>query len=1218
MAQTLRVDIVGDASGYRRALNQATSGTKAFGSELGRFVKTAALVTGGAGIAGMAIVLRAGQKEWMEHAKVAAQTAQVLKTTGQAAGVTQKQVEDLATSILMKTGIDDEAVQSSENLLLSFTRVRNEAGKGNDIFNRATKVIQDYSVRTGKSATQATMLFGKALNEVAQGQIPTSIRGLGKLSDAQVKQMKAMVASGDVAGAQGVILKMLEQRYGGAAEAAGKTLPGKINILRESFKNFSAELFQSVVPALTRLTDWATKNMPQIEAIAKRVFAAVGQAIQVGLQVGMRIFNDLKTAGEALVEAWKSLPGPAKIAVGALAGLTAGMLALDAAMDANPVGVVVIALAALAAGIVEAVKHWDAITAAYGRFAAAHPQVQQALDTIRNIFQSTVTFVLGIWSRFGTQITAVAVAAFNFLKTTIQNVLNVIRGIVNIFGGLLHGDWSRVWTGIQQIFGAITSQIVAAVKAWGTLLVNALIVAGKLMIEALSAPWNAIKTLAVNVFNSVVSTIRGIVSQAVSAATAVGQGILKGVSDGLTGLVKMVQGWFQTLWGWIKGAAGSAYAFARAIGSQLIDGVISGITSAAGRLWGKIKDIGNGIKSAFTSVLHIGSPSKLMADQVGRPIIEGIAKGMTDASRILGPAITKAIIGALTQAKGAIPKGLSSVGQMIVAAARKWGVDARAALAVAMTEGGLKFGAVGDSGHAFGPFQLNNAGGVVSGMDANKAAAFANSLQGITFALKSMAAAGAAGKTGFDAIQAIVRGFERPADPAGEIQKALTFYKQLPGAAAAAIKDGAPKVLQAHKDVMTSVTNAIALFVGRYGTMIGLSNAKAIALGVVQGKPGVTAATIKTMTESAIAAGQAAGTAFGSLADRALAAFDAKVAAWVPPQQKILDKMQLQDQLKGIGAALDEAAATAQGGGAALAKSLEASVGGPVESAMASALSRIAGAKTTAALNQVSQTAQTQMTQAITNATAAASTAAQTAVDQAQAALQAAQAGGDPDAIAAAQQALDTAVQNQNALNEAIRGAIETGTGILVTAETNRHNQIAATQRAGLQQQLIELGNYLAKHPAEWAKMGGEVQKLLTGFNIKLSAAGKDWAEKFAAGIRAGIPAAVQAARDLAAAVAAVIPHSPAKEGPLAFDIKKAGQSWSSDFGIGVRSGFSTFGKALAAEMPAAGGAIGMAGGGLVVNVYNEGSVISEQELQTSIYRALARRSGNNVTLGFR
>ena len=58
------------------------------------------------------------------------------KNTGGAANVSADQVASLASSISSYSGIDDEAVQSGSNLLLTFTNIRNEAGKGNDVFNR--------------------------------------------------------------------------------------------------------------------------------------------------------------------------------------------------------------------------------------------------------------------------------------------------------------------------------------------------------------------------------------------------------------------------------------------------------------------------------------------------------------------------------------------------------------------------------------------------------------------------------------------------------------------------------------------------------------------------------------------------------------------------------------------------------------------------------------------------------------------------------------------------------------------------------------------------------------------------------------------------------------------------------------------------------------------------------------------------------------------------
>ncbi len=115
---------------------------------------------------------------------------------------------------------------------------------------------------------------------------------------------------------------------------------------------------------------------------------------------------------------------------------------------------------------------------------------------------------------------------------------------------------------------------------------------------------------------------------------------------------------------------------------------------------------------------------------------------------------------------------MASVTQLIRNYARRYGVDPRAALAVARTEGGLRTGAVGDQGTSYGPFQLHRGGALPRG----KGAAWANSPAGIEYAIRSMSQSGARGLTGRSAIEAIVRNFERPADPGSEIARALGFY----------------------------------------------------------------------------------------------------------------------------------------------------------------------------------------------------------------------------------------------------------------------------------------------------------------------------------------------------------------------------------------------------------------------------------------------------------
>ena len=119
-----------------------------------------------------------------------------------------------------------------------------------------------------------------------------------------------------------------------------------------------------------------------------------------------------------------------------------------------------------------------------------------------------------------------------------------------------------------------------------------------------------------------------------------------------------------------------------------------------------------------------------------------------------------------------------TVQHLIASEARRRGLDPAAVLAVASTEGGLRYGAVGDSGSSFGPFQLHVGGALPAG----KGAAFANSPEGIRYALDQMVKVGAGGLTGADAISTIVSKFERPANVSGQIAKAQGRYGQFVGA----------------------------------------------------------------------------------------------------------------------------------------------------------------------------------------------------------------------------------------------------------------------------------------------------------------------------------------------------------------------------------------------------------------------------------------------------
>lgn len=159
----------------------------------------------------------------------------VLRATGGAAGVTSKQVDELADSYSKLTGVDDDVIKGGEALLLTFK------GIGKDVFPQATGAMLDMAEMMGTDLKSAAITLGKALDNPTKGMVALQKQGLG-FSEAQTKVIKSMQQTGHLADAQREILKALEGQIGGVAAAARDTLEGALKALDTAFGN----LFETI------------------------------------------------------------------------------------------------------------------------------------------------------------------------------------------------------------------------------------------------------------------------------------------------------------------------------------------------------------------------------------------------------------------------------------------------------------------------------------------------------------------------------------------------------------------------------------------------------------------------------------------------------------------------------------------------------------------------------------------------------------------------------------------------------------------------------------------------------------------------------------------------------------------------------------------------------------------------------------------------------------
>ena len=268
MARTrkLTVEIAGDVRGVKNAFGQAERSAGSLGGKLASLGKVAAVGIGGLAVGGAALA-KGFVDAAVESQKVTAQTSAVIKSMGGAANVSAKQVADLSAALSLKTGVDDELIQSGSNVMLTFGKVRNEVGKGNKIFDRATASALDMSVALGTDMKSASMLVGKALNDPIRGL--TALRRSGiQFTKQQEDQIKTMVEVGDTMGAQKIILGELDKQFGGSAEAQA-TAQDKLKV---AWGNLQEQLGEKLLPVVERMATWLADNLPAAMAVLSDAF----------------------------------------------------------------------------------------------------------------------------------------------------------------------------------------------------------------------------------------------------------------------------------------------------------------------------------------------------------------------------------------------------------------------------------------------------------------------------------------------------------------------------------------------------------------------------------------------------------------------------------------------------------------------------------------------------------------------------------------------------------------------------------------------------------------------------------------------------------------------------------------------------------------------------------------------------------------------------------
>ena len=430
----------------------------------------------------------------------------------------QKSLENLADSQSDLTTYSKNANEQSENLLLTFTNI------GKNVFPNALKMVNSMSTALGQDTKSSAIQLGKALNDPTVGLTPLSRVGVS-FTASQKDQITTMQKAGNIAGAQAVIMKELQREFGGSAEAAGKTLPGQLTILKNNLLDLGAGILEKVIPTVQNFIGSIIKNMPNIEKTVSKVVNVIVPKFQewMGLigQIVSELFpnfgkqidgvkdktNIFKSVLDDITDVLKFVADHIGIVKGALIALgaiwviqtslvaahnavllihnaqetagaiktgiltvahgaqsvalgiaTAAQWLFNVAMDANPIGAIIILIVALIAVVILIATHWKQVSAfllaSWNDIKAGALAVFNGLkDYFTGWLNNVKKTFMSVWNDIS-----------GFFTGTFKNFKQIFNGLIEFFTGVFTGNWKKAFQGIRDIVSGIFNEIVLVVK----------------------------------------------------------------------------------------------------------------------------------------------------------------------------------------------------------------------------------------------------------------------------------------------------------------------------------------------------------------------------------------------------------------------------------------------------------------------------------------------------------------------------------------------------------------------------------------------------------------------------------------------------------------------------------------------------------------------------------------------------------------------------------
>lgn len=405
--------------------------------------------------------------------------------------------------------VNDLLAGASNATSAEITDVAQAFAQAGSSFASAKQPIESLTTGIGLLANQGIKGSdaGTSLKTMLAALTPTSDKAAGAMADLGLNAFKADGSIKDmrqiIEEVQPALRRMTdEQRMATLETAFGSDAVRAANIVLGGGVKAWDDMRTAVTRSGQAAEVAASKNGGVKGSLDALKSSVETMAITFGTKMAP-VISDLAKKASDLVGVFASLPGPVQQAIIVGAGILAVIGPMVTAIGAlskvlgflaaNPVVLIIAALAALVVGLVYAYKNCEefrdivngavaavanfvqpiiaAIAAFIGQkfeeikaFAMTiWPQIQEAIthvvNVVEGIIRTTIDVVSALWRAWGDDLFRMVGTVWNGIKETIDNALQVIKGVIQTVVALINGDWGKAWEGIKNVVGAVWDQI---------------------------------------------------------------------------------------------------------------------------------------------------------------------------------------------------------------------------------------------------------------------------------------------------------------------------------------------------------------------------------------------------------------------------------------------------------------------------------------------------------------------------------------------------------------------------------------------------------------------------------------------------------------------------------------------------------------------------------------------------------------------------------------